>query len=317
MPVHVDPNGRFVLQATDRAVELWIVERIGFDNRPDWQTVFDGPVACLHAALARLRPFADDVLGCVWSCADEQHRPDVENRLFTNVLPKYSGAPRGANAFAHLPARVRFERSFKVTPPPHRLVSNKVVYYRYELIPGSPHWLHWSALVDKPLATWHGVEVPLAALRSGNGWATWAAMRAARANVRSRPAGPPHTGDFALRLCISARESLQLVANMEWIIDGVIAAFQREQDHGRAEAVARLLEPRLQPLGLSDDLSIAQYAAPAIFAPPPFKLAPSGARCSLNPADDQLVAGYVALDLASPPRTGAELSGAIVEVDAA
>ena len=76
------------------------MQPIAFEKRPAWQSSPDGPVALLRCALSGLEPEAEDVLACVWACSDEVQRPNVENRLFTNVLPKCSGAPRGANAFA-------------------------------------------------------------------------------------------------------------------------------------------------------------------------------------------------------------------------
>src|ERR1039457_1802417 len=104
MHLNVDPAARFAIRATKQSVELWTMQRIAFDNRPTWQSSPHGPVALLHSALSGLEPEAGDVLACVWACSDEEQRPDVENRLFTNVLPKFRGAPRGSNAFASLPS---------------------------------------------------------------------------------------------------------------------------------------------------------------------------------------------------------------------
>jgi hypothetical protein len=47
----------------------------------------------------------------------------------------------------------------------------------------------------------------------------------------------PHHDDFALRLPICSPRPLQLVSNMEWIVDGVVASFQREDDPALAEGV--------------------------------------------------------------------------------
>jgi hypothetical protein len=95
MPINVDHDGRFAIRATKRSVELWTVQPIAFDRRPAWQSGTEGAVALLHNALSGLEPEPGDVLTCVWACSDEEQRLDVENRLFTNVLPKFTGAPSG------------------------------------------------------------------------------------------------------------------------------------------------------------------------------------------------------------------------------
>jgi hypothetical protein len=138
-------------------------------------------------------------------------------------------------------------------------------------------------------------------------------MRRPDAHVAVRDDSEPHTDDFALRLSIHSATPLQLVANMEWIIDGVIASFQREVDHPRAEAIARLLQPRLLKHGIIHDLVTAQCAAPRLFAPPPFQLNASHTRCWINPADDQLVAGEVELTVL-PQLERSAFSGTLHEV---
>jgi hypothetical protein len=312
MHVNVDPAGRFAIRATKRSVELWIVQRIAFDNRPTWQSRADGPVALLHSALSGLEPEAGDVLACVWACTDEEQRHDVENRLFTNVLPKFSGAPCGPNAFAGLPSRVRFERSFRSGPALDGFNSDPCLYYRYALRDQSSSWEEWRTPAgDVPLASW--LDVSATGLRTGNGWATWASMRRPDTQVVVRNDSEAHHDHFALRLSIYSPTPMQLVANMEWIVDGVIASFQRELDRTRAEAVAKLLHPHLGQYGLTHDLVEAQCGAPRLFAPPPFQLNASHSRCHINPADDQLVAGDIELTVL-PQLKNSALSGTLHRV---
>jgi hypothetical protein len=101
---------------------------------------------------------------------------------------------------------------------------------------------------------------------------------------------------------------------MEWIVDGVVASFQREDDPALAEGVARLIRPRLGQHQLTHDLVAAQCAAPRLFAPAPFRLNASRTRCWLNPADHQLVAGYVELTVI-PHLERPELSGTLHQVE--
>ena len=290
----MDPAERFAIRATKRSVELWIVQPIAFDTRPAWQSGPDGPVALLHRALAGFRPERGDVLACVSACSDEKQRLDVENRLFTNVLPKYTGAPRGPNAFASLPARVRFERSFHPGPPLDGFNTGPCLYYRYALSHPGGSWENWRIPEDgEPLASWANVQAT--GLSAGNGWATWASMRQPHAQVVARHCDEPYHDDFALRLSIRSPMPLQLVSNMESIVDGVIASFQQETDPARAEAVARLIQPHLNKYRPTHDVVAAQCAAPRLFSPPPFQLNPGHTRCHINPADHQLVAGEIEL----------------------
>lgn len=63
---------------------------------------------------------------------NQASRPDVENRLFTNVVPKPRLALRGPNPFAHLPARILLERSCRSAPAHDSVDTNQCLNYRYE-----------------------------------------------------------------------------------------------------------------------------------------------------------------------------------------
>jgi hypothetical protein len=313
MGIHLDPAGRFAIRATKRSVELWTVQPITFDYRPDWQSRPNGAVALLHHGLSGLEPQPGDVLTSVWAGGDEKQRFDVENRLFTNVLPKATEAPRGPNVFAHLPKRVRFERSFHPVPPPDGFNTGSCLYYRYALSDQSGPWENWQMPQDdEPLASWRNVQT--SGLSTGNGWTTWASMRQPHAQIMIRSGDEPYQGDFALRLSIRSPKPLQLVSSMESIVDGVIASFQREDNHAQAEAVARLIWPHISKHGLTHDLVAAQCAAPRLFAPAPFQLNPSQTNCSLHPADHQLVAGYIELTVL-PNLESSVLSGLLHQVE--
>jgi hypothetical protein len=313
MHVQMDPAGRFAIRATKRTVELWTVQPIAFDNRPAWQSSPDGAVALLHHALSGLEPEPGDVLACVWACSDEEQRLDVENRLFTNVLPKFTGAPRGPSPFASLPRRVHFERSFRPGPPLDGINADTCLYHRYALSDQRDTWENWRVPENgEPLARWLNVQAT--GLSTGNGWATWASMRRPDGQVVARSADEAYHDDFALRLSIRSQRPLQLVSNMEWIIDGVVASFQQEADPARAKAVARLVQPHLNQHGLTHDFVAAQCAAPRLFAPPPFQLNAGHTRCQINPADDQLVAGYIELTVL-PQFENATLSGTLYQVE--
>ena len=313
MPINVDHDGRFAIRATKRSVELWTVQPIAFDHRPAWQSGPEGAVALLHRAVSGLEPEPEDVLTCVWACSDEEQRLDVENRLFTNVLPKAIGAPGGPNPFAGLPRRVRFERSFRPGPPLDGFDAGSCLYYRYALTDPGGSWENWRIPEGaEPLGSWLNVQAT--GLSTGNGWATWASMRRPQARIVARTGDEPHHDDFALRLSICSPRPLQLVSNMEWIVDGVVASFQREDDPALAEGVARLIRPRLGQHQLTHDLVAAQCAAPRLFAPAPFRLNASRTRCWLNPADHQLVAGYVELTVI-PHLERPELSGTLHQVE--
>src|SRR6266480_369595 len=262
MPVNVDHNGRFAIRATKRSVELWTVQPIAFPPRPAWQSRPEGAVALLHHALSGLEPEPGDVLTCVWACSDEEQRLDVENRLFTNVLPKFTGAPRGPNPFAGLPKRVRFERSYRC-PRLDGFATGPSTYYRYALSDPSGSWENWRVPEDsEPLASW--LNVPAMGLTAGNSWPPWASMRHPDAQVVARSGSRPYRGEFALRLVIHSPRTLQLIANMEWIVDGVVASFQQEADPVRAEAVARLIRPCLNRHRQTHDLVAAQCTAPRL-----------------------------------------------------
>jgi hypothetical protein len=311
MNVVTNAAGLWAVRGTPRCAELWITDRIAFDNRPGWQSAPDGPVAALHHALSRMRPQAGDALACVWACDHPASRPDVENRLFTNVIPKPRQALRGPNPFAHLPARVLLERSFRSAPPLDGFDTSQCLYYRYALSPHGGTSSEWQTPGSPPLATWP----PIAAtgLSTGNGWATWASMRRPGVSVNAEDSAAPHTGDFALRLLVRSPVPFALVSNMEWIIDGVIASLQREPDTVRAEVISSLIRSNLAALGLAGDLVAAQCEAPRVFAPPPFLLYKNHTGCRLNPADHLLVRADIELaviaDLKSP-----DLSGAIHQV---
>lgn len=312
MRLVTDPAGRFSIRATKRSVELWIVQPIAFDKRPSWQSSPDGPVAHLHRALSELEPEKEDVLACIWACSDEEQKLDVENRLFTNVLPKFTGAPRGPNPFAGLPKRVRFERSYHC-PRPDGFDTGPCTYYRYALSDPGGSWENWRVPEDgERLASW--LNVPARGLTAGNGWPTWASMRDPDAQVVARSGSKPYRDEFALRLVIHTPRTLQLIANMEWIVDGVVASFQQEADPARAEAVARLIRPSLKQHRQTHDLVAAQCTAPRLFADPPFRLNPSRSRCQINPADHQLVAGDIELTVL-PQRACPVLSGTLHPVD--
>lgn len=302
--------GRWAIQAAPRSAELWITERVAFDNRPDWQSAPDGPVASLHHALSGMRPQPGDVLACVWACDDPASRPDVENRLFTNVMPKPRQAPRGPNPFAQLPRRVLLERSFRSAPTLDGFDTSQCLYYRYALSAPGDAGSEWQVSGGAPLASWP----PTAAsgLSTGNGWATWASMRKPGVTVTAGD-GATHTGDFALRLLVRSPVPLALISNMEWIIDGVIASLQREPDAVRAEVIAGLIGPHLACLGLDHDLVTAQCEAAQVFAPPPFLLYKNHTGCRLNPADDLLVRADIELAVI-PDLTSPDLSGTVHQV---
>ena len=175
--------------------------------------------------------------------------------------------------------------------------------------PRTPQLAHLRQEGGEPLASWLNVQAT--GLSTGNCWATWASMRRPHARLVARSGGEPHRDDFALRLSICSPRPLQLVSNMEWIVDGVVASFQREDDPARAEAVARLIRPHLGQHQLTHDLVAAHCAAARLFAAAPFRLNASHTRCWINPADHQLVAGYVELTVL--PRgevsSGSELRG--------
>jgi hypothetical protein len=290
MPINVGHNGRFAIRATKRSVELWTVQPIAFPSRPAWQSRPEGAVALLHHALSGLEPEPGDVLTCVWACSDEEQRPDVENRLFTNVLPKFTGAPSGPNPFAGLPRRVRFERSFRRGPPLDGFDAGSWLYYHYALTEPGGSWENWRIPEGgEPLGSWLNVQAT--GLSTGNGWTPWASMRRPQARIVARSGDEPYHDDFALRLSICSPRPLQLVSNMEWIVDGVVASFQREDDPALAEGVARLIRPHLGQHQLTHDLITAQLAAPRLFAPAPFRLnaSPPGAG-STRPIINSLLA---------------------------
>lgn len=311
--LEVDPDGRFAVRATNRSAELWTVQAICFDKRPAWQSSGDGPVALLHSALAQLQPEKGDVLACVWACEDGEQRFDVENRLFTNVLPKFMGALPGPNPFTGLPKRISFERSFRPAPPLDGFNTTSCLYYRYALSAQCHIWENWQIPEDcEPLASW--LNVPVTGLSTGNGWATWASMRRPGVQVRVPGGGEPYHDDFGLRLSIHSPRPLQLVSNMEWIVDGVIASFQQEADPARAEAVAGLIREHLNHNQLTHDLVAAQCTAPRLFAPTPFQLNASQTWCHINPADHKLVAGYIELTVL-PELDHPTLSGTLYRVE--
>lgn len=158
------------------------------------------------------------------------------------------------------------------------------------------------------------LNVQATGLSTGNGWAPWASMRRPQARIVARSGDEPHGDDFALRLSICSPRPLQLVSNMEWIVDGMVTSFQREDDPVLAEGVARLIRPHLGQHQLTHDLVAAQCDAPRLFAPAPFRLNASRTRCWLNPADHQLVAGYVELTI-RPHLERPELSGMLHQVE--
>jgi hypothetical protein len=82
----------------------------------------------------------------------------------------------------------------------------------------------------------------------------------------------------------------------------------------RVAAVASLIRPHLNKHGLTHDLVEAQCAAPLLFAAPPFKLNASRTRCSIDPADHQLVAGYIELAVRGGLEKAA-LSGTLLQVE--
>jgi hypothetical protein len=138
-------------------------------------------------------------------------------------------------------------------------------------------------------------------------------MRQPHAQVVARNWDEPYHDDFALRLSIRSPRPLQLVSNIEWIVDGVIASFQQETDPARAEAVARLIQPHLNQHRLTHDVVAAQCAAARLFSPPPFQLNPGHTRCHINPADHQLVAGDIEL-ATIPGLRDAKLTGTLCRV---
>jgi hypothetical protein len=244
----------------------------------------------------------------VWACDDPGSRPDVENRLFTNVIPKAKQSPHGPSPFAHLPDHILLERSFRPAPPLNGLDTSQCLYYRYALSPPGGAASEWQELGPAPLASWS--QVPAAGLSTGNGWATWASMRRPGVPVTADDDAGRHTGDFTLRLLVRSPVPFALVSNMEWIVDGVIASLQREPDASRAEVITSLIKPYLAAHGLTHDLVAAQCEAPRCFAPPPFLLYKNHAGGRLNPADDLLVRADIELAVV-PGLKSADLSGAI------
>jgi hypothetical protein len=308
MKVLIDPAGRWAVRGSARCAELWIIERVAFDHRPAWQSARDGPVACLHHALSLLEPHDADALTCVWTCDDPASRPDVENRLFTNVTPKATQAPHGPSPFAHLPGHILLERSFRQAPPLSGFDASQCLYYRYALSPPGRAASEWQAPGPATLACWS--QVPVTGLSTGNGWATWASMRAPGTSVTAGDDAAPHTGEFTLRLLVRSPVPFALVSRMEWIVDGVIASLQREPDPSRAQVISGLIKPHLAARGLTHDLVAAQCQAPPCFAPPPFLLYKNQGGCRLNPADDLLVRADIELAVV-PDLKSADLSGVI------
>jgi hypothetical protein len=184
---YVDPEGNFALEAGPRATELWSVLPIRFEQRqrPAWQQRPGGAVARLHQALRAFQPEPRDVLAAIFSDRATA-RPDVENRLFTNVKERPEGTPKGtANPFASLPRSIVFERRFNTIPPPEPLRA-PAVHYRYTLTPDST-WSAWQPSAN-PLAIWNDVRV--SRLGGGAGWPIWLGMATSEGAVRVIHDGP-------------------------------------------------------------------------------------------------------------------------------
>src|SRR5258707_4790504 len=161
-----------------------------------------------------------------------------------------------------MPGRTLLERSFRPGPRLDGIDPSHYLYYRYALSPPDGAGSEWQIQAGRPLASWRPTSAT--GLSTGNGWATWASMRKPGVPVHTASGGVPHTGDFALRLRVRTPAPFALVSNMEWIIDGVIASFQREHDTAQAAVIANLIRPQLAALGLAENLVAAQCEAPRV-----------------------------------------------------
>lgn len=82
----VEPTRRFARTSDERSLEAWAVDASRFgSDRPRWQHEAGGLVDRLHEALRAMRATPGDILTASFSHPSRLERPDVENRLFTNV----------------------------------------------------------------------------------------------------------------------------------------------------------------------------------------------------------------------------------------
>lgn len=273
-------RGDFAIRASREFVECWTADRIAFDNKPAWQA--DQLMPALRRALAGLRFDEGDSLRAVFASDDPAER-DVENALITNV---------GASAFRSCPDHLVFERSFERPEQPLVLRQRNAYRYLYRYAPseGSAALEHWA--VDEILASWP--PVPIEGLRDGNARRIWLSFRRAREAVKVEASGLHH-GWFGLRLALEvpATAATRLLTNLEWLIDGVVAAFQRVDAAGADRLAPAIAQAMRLGAASARELRAALTDGPALLPAPPFLQHATWVQ--VNPADTRLVAGEASL----------------------
>lgn len=294
-----DPENRYVIRpprADDGAVEIWMVKRLSFDTKKDWERTL---VSQLRDELARLPWRPDCALSGVFA-SDDPRSCDAENLLYYNP---------GSAIFSALPRRLIFERLREVPPPPIPLASTSAYgyYHAYHALPPARRFHYWQA--DELLARFD--RTPVGSLTGDQaGRLVWWSLRQAQDRIEVLTQDRPHTGEFGLHVVVHGApgRSLKLAGAVKGIIDGVVGAFHEGTTVADAERTAGLLWPKLGP-AVPDPEILAEVLTSnqtALFAGPAFK--PYATWAQLDPADHLCAAGLV--ELRNDSQSGrSELSG--------
>ncbi|HWH43398.1 MAG TPA: hypothetical protein VNT32_01575 [Thermoleophilaceae bacterium] len=297
----VDPEGRYVIRPArgdDGAVEAWMVKRLAFDTKKDWERTL---VSQLRDELARLPWRADCALSGVFA-SDDPQSCDAENLLYYNP---------GSAIFSALPHRLIFERLREVPPAPVPLDSTSPCgyYHAYRALPPGRRFYCWQA--HELLARFDRIPVG-SVTGSQAGRLVWWSLREAQDRIEVLTEDRPHAGEFGVHVVMHAApgRGLKLAGVVKGLVDGVVGALHQGAATTAAERTAGLLWPKLRPVvpnprvlaeALTSDRTV-------LFDGPAFKAHATWVQ--LDPADHLCAAGLV--ELRNDSQSGrSELSGEI------
>jgi hypothetical protein len=289
----------YVVRSDNATVEIWSGKRIqhGDEARSDWQRALK---AELRRTFSLLDIPADPLLAGHYN-STSPIVTDTENTLFTNVGETM---PRTFTA-------LRFERGTGTPPPPPipiDLISGHLHYYRYQV--GGP-WTMWKP--DQTIARWTHVPRRLS-VGADTARPVWFALRQANADglvsVSSDDALAPAT-NYGVRITVHTTKSRshKAISNSEFVIDGTIAAFHRDQLSD--ELVAALL-PKLPTVTERELRHALSCCAGPVFPTPAVQISKNGL-IQISPDDDRCWLGEYAVRQDSTSRWP-ELTGELFTI---
>jgi hypothetical protein len=289
-------HSNYHVQASERLVESWSIQRLPFEAR-GWKGAWRDELKNALRDIGGAR--GGDFLAARYESPVCDYASDAENILFYNLSGAFAASTRNG---------MRFERLYNVSPCPIELSAPANHYQRYALANARGAFHGWRE--STVLAELVDVELPWLKWDSSPAL-VWFPLRAAAITVRRAAA---FETPFALRLRIEVPERAGAAANIaKPLIDGVVSAFQAH-DGWRGAEIAAWMERRFGFAKARVQELLEEEAMSALGRRRLFNAFRDG--FVFAPDDDRCVAGEVEIARVTG-RTGFRLSGTVCAAEPA